>query len=84
MFSHVNTPPWTHYRQSVNYCPLFILASHLLQVAQFSLIYGIYTVHSPLVARFSLIYGIYTAHSPLVARFSLIYGIYTAHSPLVA
>ncbi|WP_218640940.1 hypothetical protein, partial [Paenibacillus odorifer] len=27
MFSHVNTPPWTHYRQSVNYCPLFILAS---------------------------------------------------------
>ncbi|WP_218640764.1 hypothetical protein, partial [Paenibacillus odorifer] len=28
MFSHVNTPPWTHYRQSVNYCPLFILASN--------------------------------------------------------
>ncbi|MEK4107568.1 helix-turn-helix domain-containing protein [Paenibacillus sp. FSL R10-2791] len=24
----MNTPPWTHYRQSVNYCPLFILASY--------------------------------------------------------
>ncbi|WP_218641532.1 hypothetical protein, partial [Paenibacillus odorifer] len=31
--SHVNTPPWTHYRQSVNYCPLFILASVFMAIA---------------------------------------------------
>ncbi|WP_218642162.1 hypothetical protein, partial [Paenibacillus odorifer] len=46
MFSHVNTPPWTHYRQSVNYCPLFILASPASLFLKKSTLLGVFYANS--------------------------------------
>ncbi|WP_212592216.1 hypothetical protein, partial [Paenibacillus odorifer] len=51
MFSHVNTPPWTHYRQSVNYCPLFILASPVQLLPRKVLIFGVFRANSDYEVR---------------------------------